>query len=309
MPHSCGFTFKMPVKYTCSKITQAAEDCKGTFLVFLVFIFSVSVKAQTTSYTQLGNELQFSRAINDKWAAEIWLGGTFSSTPSNDKVLKTNIQRYFFIWAHYYLSPRWKFSSSFAYYYNKDVPDIGQYFSPEYRLTLQGMYYIHKTGYTLATRMRGEFRYMMNADGEFDVKYRYRQMIKFVKPINSQVLRQGVVYFLTTEELLFKPEAKTKGVNFFDRNRFDIGGGYQITDDLAVELAYVNEFVPRDNGNEVYNVMEFTLTFNNLFPNMKKRIFFRIIRKEKEGMIIFSSFLLLPLKNRLTVPSMPIYEA
>jgi hypothetical protein len=240
----------------------------------IVFLFLVllqaGLKAQTTSYTQLANEVQFARAISDRWAAELWLGGAFSNTPSNDKVLSTNIQRYFFVWAHYYLSPKWKLSSSFAYYYNKDVPDIGQFFSPEYRLTLQGIYYIHKTGYTLATRMRVDLRYMMNADGEFDFKYRYRQMIKFVKPINSQVLRKGVIYFLTTEELLFKPDAKTKGLNFFDRNRFDIGGGYQITDDLAVELAYLNEFVPRDGGNDVYNVMEFTVTFNNLLPNIKK---------------------------------------
>jgi hypothetical protein len=241
-------------------------------LVLLLLLFSVPMKAQTTSYTQLANELQFARSINDKWAVESWVGGTFSNTPTNDKVLSTNIQRYFFIWAHYYYSPRWKFSSSFAYYYNKDVPDIGQYLSPEYRLTLQGMYYFHKTGYTLATRMRAELRYMMNADGDFNFKYRYRQMIKFVKPINSKVLRQGVVYFLSTEELLFKPEAKTKGINFFDRNRFDIGGGYQITDDLAVELAYLNEFVPRDSGNEVYNVMELTLTCNNFLTNLKKRI-------------------------------------
>lgn len=238
-----------------------------------VLFLSLGVEAQTTSYTQLANELQFARAINEKWAAELWLGGAFSNTPSNDKILSTNIQRYFFVWGHYYLSPRWKLSSSFAYYYNKDVPDIGQFLSPEYRLTLQGMYYFHKTGYTLATRMRVDLRYMMNADGDFDFKYRYRQMLKFVKPINSQVLRKGVLYFLTTEELLFKPNAKTKGVNFFDRNRFDIGLGYQITDDLAVELAYLNEFVPRDSGNEVYNVMEFTLTFNNLFPKIKERIF------------------------------------
>ena len=240
-------------------------------IVFLFLIlFQAGLKAQTTSYTQLANEVQYARALSEKWAGELWLGGTFSNTPSNNKVLSTNIQRYFFVWAHYYLSPKWKLSSSFAYYYNKDVPDIGQFFSPEYRLTLQGMYYIHKTGYTLATRMRLDLRYMMDAEGEFDFKYRYRQMIKFVKPINSQVLRKGVIYFLTTEELLFKPEAKEKGLNFFDRNRFDIGGGYQITDDIAVELAYLNEFVPRDGGNDVYNVMEFTLTFNNLFPNIKK---------------------------------------
>jgi len=257
----------------CKLIKPAIDNPERKVILLLFLLFSVTAKAQTTSYTQLANELQFARSISDKWAAELWLGGTFSNTPSNEKVLSTNIQRYFFIWAHYYYSPRWKFSSSFAYYYNKDVPDIGQYLSPEYRLTLQGLYYIHKTGYTLATRMRLDLRYMMNADGEFDFKYRYRQIIKFVKPINSNVLRKGVFYFLTTEELLLKPQAKTKGVNFFDRNRFDIGLGYQITDDLAVELAYLNEFVPRDGGNEIYNVMEFTLTFNNLFPKIKEKIF------------------------------------
>jgi hypothetical protein len=245
---------------------------RTAIIIFLLF-YSLSLKAQTTSYTQLANELQFARAINDKWAGELWLGGTFSNTPSNNKVLSTNIQRYFFVWAHYYLSPKWKLSSSFAYYNNKDVPDIGQYLSPEYRLTLQGLHYFHKTGYTLATRMRVDLRYMMNADGDFDFNYRYRQLVKFVKPLNSKVLRKGVFYFLTTEELLFKPEAKTKGVNFFDRNRFDIGLGYQITDDLAVELAYLNEFMPRDSGNQVYNVMEFTLTFNNLLPRIKEKIF------------------------------------
>ena len=248
-------------------------------ICLFLFFYSLCATAQTTSYTQLCNELQFSRAINDKWAAETFLGGAFSNTPTNPKILSTNIQRYIYLWGHYFLSPRWKLSASYAYYNNKDVPDIGQYYSPEHRLTLQGTYYFHKTGYTLMTRMRGEFRYMMNAEGEFDDNYRYRQMLKFVKPLNSQVMRQGVVYFLTTEELLFKPEAKTKGVNFFDRNRFEIGGGYLITDNLQVELAYLNEFIPRDNGNEVYNAMELTLTLSNLLPNLKKHIF---PKKEEE---------------------------
>ena len=264
------------------RISKQGFICSNRVLIFLfLLLLPFSINAQTTSYTQLANEVQFARALSDRWAAELWLGGAFSNTPSNDKVLSTNIQRYFFVWAHYYLSPKWKLSSSLAYYYNKDVPDIGQFFSPEYRLTLQGIYYIHKTGYTLATRMRVDLRYMMNADGEFDFNYRYRQMLKFVKPLNSQVLRKGVIYFLTTEELLFKPDAKTKGVNFFDRNRFDIGGGYQITDDLAVELAYLNEFVPRDGGNDVYNVMEFTLTFNNLFPNIRKNFASRSSEAQK----------------------------
>jgi hypothetical protein len=244
----------------------------GTIVFLFLLLSSIKVKAQTTSYSQLGNELQFSRTINDKWATEIYLGGTFSSTPEENRVLKTNIQRYIFGWAHYYLSPRWKLSSSFGYFYNKDVPDIGQYFSPEYRLTLQGTYFIHKTGYTLFTRIRGELRYMMNAEGAFEDNYRYRQMIKLMKPINSQVLREGAFYFLTTEEVFFKPHARTTGVNFFDRNRFEIGGGYMISDDLQVELTYVNEFIPRDNGNELYNIVALTVTINNLFPRLKNKL-------------------------------------
>ena len=247
---------------------------RAIYIIILpVIFFNLSNKAQTTSYTQLYNEIQLVRAFNDKWAGEIYLGGAFSNTPSENRVLKTNIQRYAAAWVHYYFSPRWKFSSSLAYYHNKDVPDIGQYFSPEYRFSLQGIYYIHKTGYTLYTRMRGEIRYMMNADGVFEDKYRYRQMIKFIKPLNSQVLRKGVVYFLATEELLFKPNAKTKGVNFFDRNRFEIGAGYLITNDIQVELAYLNEFMPRDNGNEMYNGLEVTITFNNPWSNIKKSLF------------------------------------
>lgn len=238
----------------------------------LLFLSPVIALAQTSSYTQWANELQFARAINDKWAAELWLGGTFSNTPYENNVLKTNIQRYGFAWAHYFLSPRWKFSGSLAYYYNKNVPDIGQFFSPEYRVTLQGIYFFHKTGYTLMTRMRGELRFMMNADSVFEDKYRYRQLFKFIKPINSQVLRKGVLYFVTTEELLLKPQAKTKGINFFDRNRFEIGGGYLITDDLQAELTYVNEFMPRDGGNEIYNVISLTITLNNLLPRLKERI-------------------------------------
>lgn len=248
---------------------------KAQYFVTCLFIsaFPFLAVSQTNSYKQLCNELQFARTINDKWAAEIYLGGTFSSTPSESKVLKTNIQRYVSGWAHYYFSPRWKFTSSLAYYYNKDVPDIGQYFSPEWRISIQALYFIHKIGFTLSTRMRGEMRIIMNEDGIYEDKYRYRQMIKYVQPLNGKILRKGVVYLLATEELLFKPDAKNDGITFFDRNRFEIGAGYLFTDNIQLELAYLNEFMPRDDFNEMYNALEITLTFNNPLTNLKNAIF------------------------------------
>jgi len=241
--------------------------------LFLFLAHSLFTSAQTKSYTQLSNEIQLARLINDKWAAELFLGGAFSSTPSEDRVLKTNIQRYGMLWGHYYLNPKWKLSLSLAYYYNKDVPDIGQYFSPEWRWSLQGIYFFHKTGFSLFTRMRGEIRIIMNEEGVYEDKYRYRQMLKYIQPINGKVLRKGVVYVMLTEELLFKPEAKTEGINFFDRNRFEAGAGYLLTDNVQVELSYLNEFVPRDEENTLYNVLQITLAFNNPLTNLKKTFF------------------------------------
>lgn len=58
--------------------------------------FSFRATAQNKDYSQLTGELQFSKTINDKWTAAIWLGTGFSNTPSESKVLKTNVQRYMF---------------------------------------------------------------------------------------------------------------------------------------------------------------------------------------------------------------------
>jgi hypothetical protein len=116
---------------------------------------------------------------------------------------------------------------------------------------------------------------MMNEDGVYEDQYRYRQMIKYVQPLNGKILRQGVFYLLATEELLFKPNAKTEGITFFDRNRFEIGAGYLLTDDIQLELAYLNEFMPRDENNEMYNALEITLIFNNPLTNLKNTLFSR----------------------------------
>jgi hypothetical protein len=110
--------------------------------------------------------------------------------------------------------PRWKLSSFLAYYDNKNVPEIGQFKSPEWRFALQGIYYFHKIGYTLSTRMRVELRHIRNENENYENVYRYRQQIKYLKPINSKVLREGVVYAIASDELFFKSDAKVTGLSF-----------------------------------------------------------------------------------------------
>jgi hypothetical protein len=239
------------------------------FLISIFCIFPLLIKAQTT-YTQIWNEVDLVRAINEKWAGELDLAGTFSNTPSEPRILKTNIQRNFILWAHYQLTPRWKLSSFIAYYRNKDVPDIGQYKAPEWRFAVQGRYYFHKIGYTLNTDMRAEVRFIANQEGEFEDIYRYHQKLKYIQPLNSQVLRGGVVYLFASEEIIIRSKAKETGLKYFDCNLFTFAAGYLFTDDIQLELAYVNVFIPRDDHDEIDNAISLTLTVNNLLSKVGK---------------------------------------
>jgi hypothetical protein len=241
------------------------------FLLLLVIPFSS--KAQTDTYNQFWNEIQLSRAFGDKWAAEVNIGSTFSNTPFDKSMFSTNTQLTGRAWAHFYLSSRWKFSSFLAYYHDKDVPDINQREAQEWRFALQAIYYFHKIGYTLSTRMRAEIRFIGDTIGGYDDGYRYRQQLKLLVPLNSKVLRQGVVYLVAADEVFFKSAAKSTGLTFFDRNRFTIGAGFLITNDIQIELAYVNEYLPRDNVNILNNALSLTLSFNNLLPNIKNKLF------------------------------------
>ncbi len=254
-------------------INKALLLRRSLLLLSMLFLsaLSLEVSSQSSSYTRLNNELRFSHSIDQKWSTEIDFAGAFSSTPNEERVLKTNTQRMARILGHYQLSPRWKLSSYTSYHRNKDVPDLGLYKFTEWRFGLQGVYYFNKLGYTLSTRIRTEIRHIWNMEGENENIYRYRQQLKFQKPINSQMLRQGVFYMLVSEEITFKSSSMIIGLDHFDRNRFKIGGGYLITANLQFELAYQNQFLPRDNGNIIYNGISIIVTTNNFLGNIKNR--------------------------------------
>ncbi|RXM48133.1 DUF2490 domain-containing protein [Flavobacterium sp. YO12] len=241
-------------------------------LIVAVFLTATINYGQTTKYNQFWGEVQFNRTLSEKWSTELNIGTSYSSTESSPNIFDQNTQRSLRGWAHYYLSPRWKLSSFVAYFNNKDVPEIGQFQSPEWRFALQGIYYFHKTGYTLSTRLRTELRHMKNQDDTFENVLRYRQQIKYIKPINSKVLREGVIYAIASDEVFFKSGTKVTGQSFFDRNRLNIGAGYLFTEDTQIELTYANEYLPRNDNNQIVNAVSLTLTFNNLLKNINKKI-------------------------------------
>lgn len=264
-----------------SKFAHNIVRKKKTYLI-VIFLITTMSYGQTTKYNQYWGEMQFNRTINEKWSTELDLATSYSSTASSPNIFEKNTQRSFRGWGHYYLSPRWKLSSFIGYFSNKDVPEIGQFESPEWRFALQAIYYFHKTGYTLSTRMRTELRHMKNEDDTYENVIRYRQQIKYIQPINSKFLRKGVIYAIASDEIFLKSETKVTGLSFFDRNRLNIGAGYLFTDDIQVEITYANEYLPRDNNNQIVNAASLTITFNNLFKNLEKKFLHKPEEKHDE---------------------------
>lgn len=113
---------------------------------------------------------------------------------------------------------------------------------------------------------------MKNSDDEYENVLRYRQQIKYIQPLNSKFLREGVIYAIASDELFFKTGTQVTGHNFLDRNRFNIGAGYLFSGDVQVELTYANDFLPRDEGNQIINAATLTVTFNNLFKKLSKKL-------------------------------------
>lgn len=235
-------------------------------------LISVGSYGQTTQYGQFWNEFAFTRSIGKGWGIETNLGQTWSEG-DKDNIFSALAQVYARGWLHYYPSARWKTSLFIGYYSNSEIESIGQTNSNEWRWAFQGVYYFHKIGYTLNSRTRVENRGILLADDLRETVYRFREQIKFVKPLGgNKTIREGVPYFILSDEVMFKAASRASGSKFFDRNRVTTGFGYSITDDFQLELTYANEYLPRADRNEMYHAVQVNVVVNNFLDKVKSRL-------------------------------------
>lgn len=248
---------------------------KEFILIVVFFMLTSTGKSQknTLRYTQFWNEFAFTRPLKGNWALEFNFGQTWTSPIGGNDFFYTNAQLYARVWVHYFLNPRWKLSYFYAYFSNKDVPEINQRKARELRSAIQAIYYIKKAStYTLTTRMKIEDRHILNKAGVYEAVYRFRDQLRIVVPLNSKYIRQGVIYGIASDELSFKTASEVTGPTFFDRNRFSIGAGYSVTDDMQIELTYADEYLPRTTNDELYNGIQLNVNFNNLLTNIKNKL-------------------------------------
>ncbi len=233
----------------------------------------LTVCAQVQNYQQANNEFQFFREINKRWELEFDARQSWTTVPGGSNVFNSLSQLSGYLAVHYKPSNRWKVSYLFGYYFNEYVPELNQRGAPEWRSTIQGMYYIMRRRTTISTRLRIEDRHIANKDSIFEAQERFRTEIKAVYPFNGKSIKKGVIYGFASEELMFKTSSNVGGGGNFDRNKLEIGLGYNLGDNFQVELMYTNEYLPRKPVSNNYNEVQLTLIFYNVFKKIEKNLF------------------------------------
>ncbi|MCD0470547.1 DUF2490 domain-containing protein [Flavobacterium sp. JAS] len=241
------------------------------YIIYFLLLATTIANSQTDNLDQFWNEYAFTKPLSQNWVVELDAGFTSSSTSENKAIFHYITQTYLRGWAHYYPGDRWKMSIFYAYYSNKNVPELNQSEAPEWRSALQLSYSLFKD-YRIKVnlRLRLEDRHLHNDDGYFEAVERLRFQVKSVYPINDVKIHKGVLYCFAADEVFFKTDSQVSGPENFDRNRFTLGLGYEFVKDLLVEVSYNNEIMPRKDTDKFVNAVQVKVIFNDFLPDLIK---------------------------------------
>ncbi|WPO77893.1 DUF2490 domain-containing protein [Flavobacterium sp. KACC 22761] len=159
----------------------------------------------------------------------------------------------------------------YAYFHNKNVPELNQEKTPEFRSALQATYSLFtKESFKVNLRARFEDRHLENENSNYEAVERFRFQVKAVCPINYLKINKIPIYAFASDEVFFKTKSAVGGPDFFDRNRFTVGLGLSLNNDIQIEPSYSREVMPRETADQLVNAFQLNFIFNNFFSNIAK---------------------------------------
>ena len=105
---------------------------------------------------------------------------------------------------------------------------------------------------TFEHRYRAEQRFTSNG-----YKNRFRYRISATVPLNNKKIEPKTVYALIWNEIFF-----TDNEPYFERNRLLIGGGYEFSDKIAVQIGYIYQFDYKINDETGRDFLNLSLLYN-----------------------------------------------
>jgi hypothetical protein len=243
------------------------------FFIFLSFGFYAQAQSDGGgSYlapAQFWGEVVLTQPFAKKWVSQLDLQyNTSNDQTKNYQILEHTVNYGGRIWAHYYYKPNIKISTTFGAWINTEVPEIKQKADVEYRTGIQFQHYIKRGRATIYNRFRWEDRFIsLLGENNFSHTSRFRYMPKLFVSVNSKSIREKSLYWILSNEFLFNVN---KG-SFLDQNRICTGFGYCFTDNISLELTYVNRFNNSSSSpNEFTQALSASISFNNFTSWFKK---------------------------------------
>ncbi len=109
-------------------------------------------------------------------------------------------------------------------------------------------------------RYRAEQRFTING-----YRNRFRYRLQTVVPVNKTKLEKGTFYAVAWNEIFFTNKAP-----YYERNRIFIGGGLELTDQLALQTGYLYQFDYRLNDETGRNFFQISFLYELAIQKKKQ---------------------------------------
>jgi hypothetical protein len=244
------------------------------FSILILFSFH-QAQAQVSNSIQFWPELDLTSKPFNKSTIGLDLYADRESDTNNVTMLGYQSTIGGKIWYNHYFKAKIKTSFFFEPIYKKAEPESDAPNLMEYRLAIQNVYYSPFKRWTLQNRIRLEERFIENTSGDFVHVLRPRYLLKGIIGINKKVLIQGTIYCLASNEIMFNTGSSATGYHIIDRDVFQFGLGYCITDYITLESLYAYTLRVLSNG-DTSSIQAWSLTLsisNILSPDYFKGYF------------------------------------
>lgn len=109
-------------------------------------------------------------------------------------------------------------------------------------------------------RYRAEQRFTING-----YRNRFRYRFQTIIPVNKSKVEKGTIYAAAWNELFF-----TNNAPYFERNRLFIGCGYELSEQLAIQTGFINQFDYRLNDETGSNFFQLSFLYELAIKKKKQ---------------------------------------
>jgi hypothetical protein len=217
----------------------------------LCFWLQVSCQlfAQNNQYTDLGswNILHLKINLHPQWT-------TFIETQLRSLSFYNQFHYYEYkTGVSYHLNKNFSFLAGIGNYVT--YAEGGNFVTPkkndEIRTWLQLNMHQHLEFIKFEHRYRAEQRFTLQG-----YRNRFRYRFNVIVPLNKRRVEKNTLYLSTWNELFLTNDAP-----YFERNRFSVGLGYELTDNVALQMAWVNQFDYKINDEIGRNFLQIAILF------------------------------------------------